>query len=79
MKSNINSCVEDALVTELEARGPSRLDDLVVRLPEYSWNEIFIAVDRMSRDGRVAFHRIPGSGYEVSFPSIIPVHMEVPA
>ncbi len=79
MKSNIKSCVEEALVTELEARGPSRLDDLVVRLPEYSWNEIFIAVDRLSRDGRVAIRRMASSGYEVSLPSIKPVHIEVPA
>ena len=79
MRSLINSCVEDALVTELEDRGPCRLDDLVEQLPSYSWNEIFIAVDRMSREGRVTLRRTASSGYEVFLPAMKPVHMEVPA
>jgi len=79
MTSGNDSCVEEALIRELDARGPCRLDDLVTHLPNYSWNEIFIAVDRMSREGRVALRRMPGSGYEVSLTTMKPVHMEVPA
>ena len=79
MRSRNNSCIEEALVTELQDRGACRLDDLVTQLPNYSWNEIFIAVDRMSRDGRVAIRRMASSGYEVSLSSMKPVHMEVPA
>ena len=29
------------------------LDDLVLRLPELTWNQVFLEVDRLSRTGQV--------------------------
>ena len=34
--------------------GPCCFDDIVTDFPDVSWGELFIAVDCMSRDGRVS-------------------------
>ncbi|WP_455243539.1 hypothetical protein [Petrachloros mirabilis] len=60
---------EDAIVDFLQQTGPCYLDDLTQQLSDYSWNELFVTLDRMSRSGRVALHRYPKSGYFVSLPS----------
>lgn len=71
--------VEDAVVEALENVGPCSLDDLVSQLPSHSWSDVFVAVDWMSRDGRVVLRRVPGSGYQVSRPSPKPAYQEVRA
>jgi hypothetical protein len=72
-----DTSVEDAVVEALESIGPYSMDDLVSQLPSHGWSEVFVAVDRMSRDGRLVLRRIPGSGYQVSLPSPKPAHQEV--
>ncbi len=47
------SPIEDAIVETLRRSGPCCLDDVVAYLPNFSWGEVFVAIDRMSRDGPV--------------------------
>ena len=49
--------------------GPCCFDDIVTDFPEVSWGELFIAVDCMSRDGRVSLLQIGYSTYQVSLGS----------
>lgn len=44
-------CIESAILQEVNQLSPCTLEQLVHRLPEYSWSEVFSAVDRCSRDG----------------------------
>jgi hypothetical protein len=60
---------EEAVLEILQKTGPCCLDDLVRYLPNFSWSEVFLAIDRMSRDGRLLIRRV---GYwidEVTLPS----------
>jgi hypothetical protein len=41
-------------------------DELVQRLPAYSWAQVFAAVDRLSRQGTVTVRRTRCFGYVVS-------------
>jgi hypothetical protein len=65
----IASVQEKAVIEMMRESGPCCLDDLVTQLPNLSWGEVFVAVDRMSRDGRVLLDRHPGSIYSVALPS----------
>jgi hypothetical protein len=58
--------IEVAIVEMLQESGPCCLDDVVTTLPNSSWGEIFAAVDRMSRDGRLVLHQRSYSAYQVS-------------
>jgi hypothetical protein len=43
------------------------MDELIQKLPELSWNELFLAVDRLSRRGAISLRR-HGFDYELSLP-----------
>jgi len=45
--------VHDAVLHRLEEVGTCLFNDLVDALVEYAWNEVFMAVDKMSRNGDV--------------------------
>jgi hypothetical protein len=62
------SPIEDAIVETLRRSGPCCLDDIVTSLPNSSWEEVFDAVDRMSRNGRLLLHQRGYSAYQVSLP-----------
>ena len=49
--------VESAILRKLEHLGPFTLDELVQALPDCTWNQVFLAVDRLSRDGTVFLQR----------------------
>ena len=74
---HIDASAEDAVIDILQKTGPCCMDDLVTYLPNHSWSEIFVAVDRMSRDGRLVLRRISRSGYQVSLPSPESAYQEV--
>ncbi len=61
--------VEEAIVETLRRSGPCCLDDVVAYLPTFSWGEVFVAVDRMSRDGRVLLHQLGYSTYQIALHS----------
>ena len=58
--------VESAILTTLERRGPCSLDDLYQALSDYSWNQVFAAIDRLSRNGHLALRRPGRFDYLVS-------------
>ncbi len=39
------------ITQELEQHGPCTLETLAHRLPNCSWNQMFMAIDRLSREG----------------------------
>lgn len=58
--------LQDAVIDILARTRPCTMDDVVGALPNHNWNEVFIAVDEMSRDGRVVLRRLSESGYQLS-------------
>jgi len=61
--------IEAAIVETLQRSGPCCLDDVVMYLPNFSWGEVFLAVDRMSRDGRLLLRQLGGSTYQIELRS----------
>src|SRR2546423_11375972 len=61
--------IEAAIVETLQRSGPCCLDDVVTSLPNSRWGEVFVAVDRMSRYGRLLLHQHGYSAYQVSLGS----------
>ena len=61
--------IEEAVVETLQRSGPCCLDDVVTYLPNFSWGEVFLAVDRMSRDGRVSLLQLGYSTYQITLRS----------
>jgi hypothetical protein len=60
-----NVLAEQIVIDTLRSTGPCFLDDLIISLSHLSWTDIFMAVDRMSRDGRVSLRQVSYSKYEV--------------
>jgi hypothetical protein len=44
------------------------LDDLVLRLPELTWNQVFLEVDRLSRTGQVRVSAMGEGTYAIWLP-----------
>ena len=61
--------MEKAIIEKLGENGPCSLDDIVKALSNSSWGEVFLAVDRMSRDGRLVLHQNNYSAYQISLGS----------
>ena len=67
--NTLTHTVEETILDILQRSGPCSLDDVVQQLLHHDWSEIFAAVDRMSRDGRILLRRNPeSSGYHLSLP-----------
>jgi hypothetical protein len=58
--------LEEAIVDTLQRRGPCCLQDVHMSLPNVSWGEVFLAVDRMSRHGRVSLLQLGSSTYQIT-------------
>ena len=58
--------LESAIRQELAQAGTCKLEELNERLPYYSWNQVFSAVDRLSREGTVTLQRPDSSDYLLS-------------
>ena len=61
--------LEAAIIEKLRRSGPCCLDDVVAYLANFSWGEVFVADDRISRDGRVALHQVGYSTYQIALHS----------
>jgi hypothetical protein len=61
--------IEAAISETLHRIGPCCLDEVVKTLPDFSWGEIFLAVDRMSRDGRLLLRQLGGLTYQMELRS----------
>ena len=60
-----NRFAEQTVIDTLRSTGPCFLDDLIISLSHLSWTDIFMTVDRMSRDGRVLLHQVSATKYQV--------------
>lgn len=65
--------LESAIRQELANIGICTLEELNERLPYCSWNQMFAAVDRLTRDGIVTLQSPGSSGYLVSLAPRQPV------
>jgi hypothetical protein len=69
------SAQEEVVIETLRKSGPCSFDDLIRYLPNLSWGEVFVAVDQMSRDGRLLIRRrlllrpLGSSSYQITLPS----------
>jgi hypothetical protein len=61
--------IEQTIVEKPRESGPCCLDDVVTSLPNSNWGEIFLAVDRMSRNGRLSLLQIGYSTYQITLKS----------
>lgn len=58
--------IEEAIIEKLRSSGPCCLDDVIVHLStHYSWGEVFLAVDRMSRNERLLLRQLGYSTYQI--------------
>ncbi len=49
--------LEDLILSHIEEQAVIGLDALVFLIPDYSWSQIFHAVDRLARRGEVTLRR----------------------
>jgi hypothetical protein len=69
------SSLENAIVDKLQTSGPCFLDDVVTYLSNSSWGEVFLAVDRMSRDGRLSLLQVGYSTYQITLKGVAQRHL----
>jgi hypothetical protein len=65
--------VDSAIFHEMTSLVSCPLDELVQRLPTYSWAQVFAAVDRLSRQGTLRLSRASRFGYILSVCSAPPL------
>jgi hypothetical protein len=58
--------LEAAILDHLARLGPCGFDQLVRALPAYSWNQIFHAVDHLSREGALNLRKSSRFAYSIS-------------
>jgi len=58
--------LEELITQELERRGTCTLELLVQRLQTCTWNQVFMAVDTLSRKGAIVLRPLPRFQYRVS-------------
>lgn len=65
--------IEEEILGRLQNGAGQALSRLVLELPDYSWNQVFLAVDKLSREGRIALYR---RGGEYILSGAVPVNRE---
>ena len=66
------SAIQSAIRTDLIEKGPCTLQALLNRLPQYSWSEVFTAIDQLSREGSLVLRHPTRFDYEVSVTPVQP-------
>jgi hypothetical protein len=61
----LTKSLDEVVIDKLQSRGPCFLEDLVKSLPALSWGQVFSAVDRMSKNGRLWLRQVGYSTYAV--------------
>ena len=65
----VDASAEEAILDSLQRSGPCCVENLVMQLPNFSWSQVFLAVDRMSREGLLLLQRRTCLTYCVALPS----------
>lgn len=66
MEQPIRSDLESAICDEVTSLVSPTLEELIQRLPDYSWAQVFAAVDRLSRDGTLRLSHANYFGHIIS-------------
>ena len=61
--------IESVIFQELQRSGACTFEELIRALPDYSWSQVFLAVDRLSRDGLLQLKRQGLFDYLISIAS----------
>lgn len=61
--------IDQAIIHDLAAHGISPVEEVFGRLTEFTWNQVFAAIDRLSRDGTLALQRSARFGYDIAVTS----------
>jgi len=72
MEQVLHSSIDSVICHEVTRFVSCTLDELVQRLPDYSWSQVFAAVDRLSRQGALTLSRAKCFGYVVSIGPLAP-------
>lgn len=62
---NSHLSTDERLLMALQETGPQTIDDLC-SLPGMGWSQVFLAIDRLSRSGRICLGLVDGRHYRVS-------------
>jgi uncharacterized protein (DUF433 family) len=62
--------IEKDILQDLERQGPCSIEEMVAHLPGYTWNQVFNAVDRLSRNAKVTLQHPSRFGYQVSLAQV---------
>ncbi len=55
-----------AILERVSKRAPVNLEDMTFLLPGCTWNQLFSAIDHLSREGKVALRRVGRCTYLLS-------------
>jgi len=58
--------IQSTIRADLLRYGPCALQALLDRLPQFSWSEVFAAIDRLTRQGSLVLRHPSRFDYEVS-------------
>ncbi len=61
--------IASIILQDLKQLGPCTPEELVQRLPAYTWNQVFSAVDQLCRDGRLTLRQPSRFAYLISLSS----------
>lgn len=69
---------ERAILSMLQRYGVMTMDEIqTIGQPDFTWSEVFLAIDRLSRKKLIALHRT-GSAYQVTLGSQVWAIADVP-
>jgi hypothetical protein len=54
------------IVRHLEEHGPCTLETFSLKIPSCTWNQVFAAIDNLSREGTVTLQHVQRFQYRVS-------------
>ena len=65
-QATVFSEIDSVICDEVTRLGSCTLDELIQRLPDYAWAQVFAAVDRLSRDETLRLSHANRFGYIIS-------------
>lgn len=62
--------IASIILQNLKQLGPCTPEELMQRLPAYTWNQVFSAIDQLCRDGRLTLRQPSRFEYVISLSSV---------
>lgn len=59
-----NTDADEVILNMLQRYEALMVDDLIAERPDFSWAQLFLAVDRLSRKNLITLHRV-GLSYQI--------------